>query len=613
MNAYGGSILRVDLSTKKVKRERLKEQFAREYLGGRGFGARILWDEVKGVDPLSSKNKVIIAAGPLSGLYIPGAGKTSFHAKSPLTGGYADSNMGGLFSPEMKHAGLDVIIIEGASRKPVYLFIDDDKVEIRDAKHLWGKGAITTEEILKKELGREFQIAAIGQGGENLVKFACINHDYGRQAGRAGIGAVMGSKKLKAIAVRGTKDIPIADLKTFMKAADKIWKDCFKHPALKEWQNYGTTSFVEWSSEAGTLPTRNFQTGVFEHAKDIGHITMRSKVVKLDKACYTCPMSCGKYSYSPKYNTFVEGAEYETLALLGANCAISDIEAIIRANYLCDEYGIDTISTGNVIAFAMEATEKGIMNVLRFGETEKYLEIIPKIALREGIGAELAEGVAALAKKYNSQSFAMHVKGMEQSGYESRGAPAMLVSYMTCDVGAHHNRSWAIMKDLQAGRDVLEGKSAHVADLQHKRSMFDILGLCRLQWLELALDLNDYAALLTAATGEKATLADLLLVAERVYNLTRAYWFREVPGFGRKSDYPPLRAMNEEVPSGPTKGFKQPKENVEKLLTEYYKVRGWDENGKPTEATLKRLGLADVANEAAGFSPRVKARPGGQV
>lgn len=237
-------MLRVDLSTKKVKRERLKEQFAREYLGGRGFGARILWDEVKGAEPLSSANKVIIAVGPLSGLYIPGAGKTSFHAKSPLTGGYADSNVGGLFSPEMKHAGLDVIIIEGASQKPVYLFIDDDKVEIRDAKHLWGKGAITTEEILKKELGREFQIAAIGQGGENLVKFACVNHDYGREAGRAGIGAVMGSKKLKAIAVRGTKDIPIADLNAFMKAADKIWKDCFKHPALKEWQNYGTTSLL---------------------------------------------------------------------------------------------------------------------------------------------------------------------------------------------------------------------------------------------------------------------------------------------------------------------------------------------------------------------------------
>ncbi|MFH1423137.1 MAG: aldehyde ferredoxin oxidoreductase family protein [Planctomycetota bacterium] len=597
MNAYGGKILRVSLSRKKIETETVREDYAKKYLGGRGFGARILWDEVKGVEPLSPGNKVIIAAGPLSGLYLAGSGKTSFHAKSPLTGGYADSNVGGLFSPEMKHAGIDAIIIEGVSSEPVYLFIDDDRVEIRDAKHLWGKGAITTEEILKKELGRDFQIAAIGQGGENLVKYACVNHDYGREAGRAGIGAVMGSKKLKAVAVRGTKDIPIADLDGFLKATNKMWEDCFKHPALKEWQDYGTTSFVEWASEAGALPTRNFQTGTFEDAKSIGHITMREKVVKLDKACYTCPMACGKYSYSPKYTTYAEGAEYETLALLGANCAINDIEAVIRANYLCDEYGIDTISTGNVIAFVMEATERGIMNVLRFGEIDKYLDLIPKIALREGIGDELAEGVASLAKKYKAEDFAIQIKGMEQSGYESRGAPAMLLSYMTCDVGAHHNRSWAIMKDLQAGRDVLKGKPEYVADLQHKRSLFDILGLCRLQWIELTLDLNDYAELFSTATGWKTTLSDLLSVSERIYNLTRAYWFREMPGFGKNSDNPPVRAMKEKIPSGPTKGYIQPEENINKLLSDYYKVRGWDENGKPTKATMEKLGLADVASE----------------
>ena len=605
LNGYGGQVLRVNLTRGTVDTSELDPNLARDYLGGRGFAAKILYSELeKGIDPLGEANKVIAAAGPLSGLLIPGAGKTTFAAKSPATGGYGDSNMGGLFSAEMKYAGYDLIIVEGVSAKPVYLFIEDDIVELRDAGQYWGQGAITAETALKRDLGEDFQIALIGPGGENLVKFACICHDFGRQAGRTGVGAVMGSKKLKAIAVRGTQSIPVANVGEFRRVGREMLEYCKKSDAWDVWVRLGTAGVNVPSNEWGSFPTHNFQTGHFDNMEKMTGEYMRERIVVTDKACFGCPCACGKYSYTKKWDVHVEGPEYETAAFLGADVGLSDIEDVAYANYLCDELGIDTISAGNVIAFATECFEKGIIGrretgglELGFGDPEAVFELIQKIAKREGIGDTLAEGARYAAEAFggDSQRYAMHIKGLEISGYESRDAPAMMLAYMTADVGAHHNRAWAITYDIEVGRDsITEDKAAKVIDLQHIRPLMDCLGTCRLQWVELGLPLDYYVPSMKSITGLDRSWQDLTHVAERVWNLTRSFWVREIDGFGREWDYPPPRWYSDPVPSGPSKGKVVSKENVEKLLDMYYQQRGWDSNGIPSREKLDELELEFV-------------------
>ncbi len=602
LNGYGGQVLRVNLTDGTIEKKELDPELARDYLGGRGFAAKVLYSGLeKGTDPLGADNKLIVAAGPLSGLLIPGAGKTTFAAKSPATGGYADSSVGGLLSAEMKYAGYDLIIFEGISPEPAYLFIDDDTVELRDAKENWGQGCITAETALKKELGEDFQIALIGPGGENLVKFACISHDFGRQAGRGGVGAVMGSKKLKAIAIHGTKSIPVADVQEFRRIGREMYDYCKASDAWEVWVRLGTAGVNVPSNEWGSFPTRNFQSGYFEEIESLTGELMREKIVITDKACFACPCACGKYSHSKKWDIHVEGPEYETTAFLGADVAVSDIEDVAYANYLCDELGIDTISAGNVIAFATECYERGIITSkdtggleLSFGDSEAVFELIGKIARREGIGDVLAEGVKHAAQVFGGDSgdFAMHIKGLEISGYESRNAPAMMLAYMTADVGAHHNRAWAITYDIQVGRDAItEDKVARVIELQHIRPLMDCLGTCRLQWVELGMPLEYYAPAMKAITGLDRSWEDLLLIAERVWNLTRSFWVREVEGFGREWDYPPPRWYTDPVPTGPTKGKFVTRDDVEKLLDMYYDQRGWDRNGIPIREKLEEMGL----------------------
>jgi len=602
LNGYGGQVLRVNLTQGSVEKSDLDPSLARDYLGGRGFAAKILYSELeKGVDPLGEANKLVMAAGPISGLLIPGAGKTTFAAKSPATGGYADSNVGGMLSAEMKFAGYDLIIVEGVSPKPVYLYIDDDTVELRDAKDYWGQGAITAETALKKELGDDFQIALVGPGAENLVKYACICHDFGRQAGRAGVGTVMGSKKLKAIAIRGSKSIPVADVSEFRRVGREMLEFCKNSDAWDVWVRLGTAGLNIPSNEWGSFPTRNFQSGHFEEMDKMTGEYMREQIVVTDKACFACPCACGKYSYTKKWDVHVEGPEYETAAFLGADVAIADIEDVAYANYLCDELGIDTISAGNVIAFAIECFEKGIITTkdtdglaLRFGDSEGVFELIQKIAKREGIGDVLAEGVRHAAEVFGggSSDFAMQIKGLEISGYESRDAPAMMLAYMTADIGAHHNRAWAITYDIEVGRDgVTADKAAKVIELQHIRPLLDALGCCRLQWVELGMPLDYYVPAMKAITGVDRSWDDLIHVAERVWNLTRSFWVREMDGFGREWDYPPPRWYTDPVPTGPSKGKLVTKQNVDKLLDMYYEQRGWDQNGIPTREKLDQLGL----------------------
>lgn len=606
MNGYGGNILRVNLTNGKIVKEPTPAKLAHDFIGGRGFGAYFLFREVpQNADPLGEENKLIISSGPLSGLMIPGAGKCDFTTKSPLTGGYASASLGGHFTAEMRYAGIDSIILEGISPKPVYLFIEDHKIELRDAAHLWGKGTITVEKMLKDQLGEEYQVAVIGPGGENGVSYASINHDYGRQAGRGGVGTVMGTKRVKAIVVRGTQPIPVADMAAYRKAGMQLYKACKEAEMLKEWQRYGTTIVVSWCDEVGALPTRNFSAGSFEEGKTLYGAVMREQIVVTDKGCFGCPSPCGKYSKANRYNTHVEGPEYETIGMLGSNLGISDIQDVAQANWLCDEMGIDTISAGGVIAWAMECYEKGILTKsdsdgleLIFGNSQATFTLIEKIAHQQGLGALLAQGVKKAAEKVGkgSEKFAIHVKGMEQSAYATHSATAMLLAYMTCDVGAHHNRAWAITYDLQAGRErVAPDKVARVIWLQNFRPMFDVLGACRLQWVELGIDRDLYVPALEAITGIKRTWEDMEKVGERIWNLNRLYWARENDGFDRKWDLPPSRFYEEPPKSGVTAGQITRYEDVEKLLDMYYEQRGWSAAGLPTPETLERLELKEFA------------------
>jgi aldehyde:ferredoxin oxidoreductase len=607
MNGYGGHILRVNLTTGKITKTPTPPDLARDFIGGRGFGIYFLFKEVpKHADPLGPENKLIISSGPLSGLMIPGAGKCDFATKSPLTGGYADSSLGGHFTAEMKYAGLDSIILEGISPKPVYLFIDDNKVELRDASAYWGKGTITLEKELKEKFGEEFQIAVIGPGGENGVSFASINHDYGREAGRGGAGAVMGSKKLKAIVLHGTGSVPVADLEGYRKAGMALFKACKDAEGLKPWQTYGTTIVASWCDEVGALPTRNFSAGSFEGGKGIYGQTMREQIVITDKGCFGCPSPCGKYSRMKRYNTNVEGPEYETIGMMGSNLGISDIQDVAQANLLADELGIDTISTGGAIAWAIECYQKGIFTKadtggleLTWGNVPVVFELIKQIAHREGLGALLSEGVKKAAQKtgQGSEKFAIHVKGMEQSAYATHNATAMLLAYMTCDVGAHHNRSWAITYDLQVGRElVTPEKVKRIIWLQDFRPMFDVLGSCRLQWVELSIDRDLYVPALEAITGIHRTWEDLERTGERIWNLTRLFWAREIDGFGRDWDLPAPRFYTEAPATGVTAGQITRYEDVQKLLDMYYEQRGWSEQGLPTTETMERLGIMELAN-----------------
>lgn len=603
MKGYGGAILRVDLGNGKIEKKPLDEQMARDYLGGRGFAAYMLYKEIeKGIDPLGEKNKLLMISGPLSGMFAPGGGKCTFSAKSPLTGGYADSNIGGYITAEMKYAGIDMIVFEGKAEKPSYLFIDDDTIELRDASKYWGKGAITTEKEMKDNLGDDFQIATIGPGGENQVNIACISHEWGRQAGRTGLGAVMGSKNIKAIAIRGTNGVDVADYKAYRSAAHKMFTTIQKAPNLKNWQTYGTTIVVRWCNEVGAFPTRNFSTGTFEDYENLVGEVFRRDLVINDKACFACPTTCGKYSHikTDKWDFYIEGPEYETIALLGGNVGINDLKKIAYANLLCDELGIDTISAGSIIAFAIDCYKKGIITKkdtdgleLDWGKEEPIFKLIEMIAHRKGIGKVLSRGTKYAAKQFGagSEKFAIQVKGMEISGYEIHSAPAMALAYMTTDIGAHHNRAWAITYDIEVGREKIEGKAKRVIELQHIRPLFDMLGACRLQWVEVELPLETYPPLFNAITGFGYSWDEMLKCSERVWNLTRCFWIREFDDFGRSWDSLPARFTEEPATSGPTKGDVMSLETQKQLLDEYYKLRGWNDNGIPTEDKLKELGL----------------------
>ncbi|HSO18385.1 MAG TPA: aldehyde ferredoxin oxidoreductase family protein, partial [Desulfosarcina sp.] len=459
MFGYAGSILRVDLEKGVVRRQPLDETLAERFIGGRGFVAKLLFDELpRGIDAYDPQNLFIAATGPLSGHFLPASGKTHFGTKSPATGGYADSNMGGHFGPALKYAGYDVLVLTGCAPVPSYLVIDDDRVEIRPAGAYWGQGALTAEKHLKDDLGEDFQILTIGPAGENKVRFACLSHDFGRQAGRSGVGAVLGSKRIKAIAVRGTGGLPVHDIdKAYAKGVEAFKKVAAK-PGYTEWTPEGTAGITNWCNEVGAFPTRNFQTSFSDHYEAINGKAILKKLKITDKGCYCCPTPCGKYGHAktPIGEAYVEGPEYETIALFGGNCELKTIEEVAYANYLCDELGVDTISAGAVISWAVECFEKGLIGekamgrTIRFADLETVAYLLEKIVRREGIGDLLADGVKRAAERVGqgSAAFAIHVKGLEWTGYECRNAPSMMLAYMTADIGAHHARAWVLGHDM---------------------------------------------------------------------------------------------------------------------------------------------------------------------
>ena len=606
---YAGKILEINLTDGDVKKVETENYFDSDlFIGGKGLAAYILWKELeKNVDAFSEENMLVFATGPLTGTLCPGT-RMCIATKSPLTGLFCDSYVGGHLGAELKFAGYDAVVVRGKSEKPVYLWICDNDIEICDAKHLWGLDTFRVEDAIREDRGdRAIRVACIGPAGEKLVRFAHINTERYRQAGRGGTGAVMGSKNLKALAVRGNGSIPIYDVEEFIGLAKEAHKAVLENETAKARKRWGTARTIIFTSDQNLLPTRNFREATFEGAELLSAEVLEKKFWIKHKACHSCPINCGKLGVvrTGKYTgTVVEGIEYETLALMGANCGISNHEAVAYANMLCDMLGLDTISTGNVIAFAMECFERGILTEedteglkLNFGNEDAMIKLVKKIAKREGIGNLLAEGVKRFSERLNvqSRSFAMHVKGLELPGYDVRASPGMGLAYVTADRGGCHTRAWPISYEISGKapdgtiiqRYSVEKRALIVKMQQDENTACDTLVAC--WFLKGAVGKERYVKMLNAATGMKLTVKEFLEVGERIWNLVRMFNIRE--GLKMEEETLPDRAFKDPIPEGIAAGQKLRREQLETMLEEYYKLRGWDEKGVPSKEKLMQLGL----------------------
>ena len=608
-----GKILRVNLTENNVSVETPDESFYRKYIGGAGFVSYFLLKELQpGTDPLSPENKLIFALGPVTGVPLSGSARHCVGTKSPLTGGFAKSEVGGFWGSELKHAGYDAIIVEGKAEKPVYLWIHDGEASIKDAAHLWGRNTKETEQTIRAELGdRRIRVTAIGPGGENLVRFACVENDLHDAAGRGGMGAVMGSKNLKAIAVRGHQLPPIADSERLK----EIGQWLLAHRELwASFHDLGTGAEMDSFVATGNIPIRNFRDGDFPEISKIGAKAVRDTIRTKMEACYACSVRCkkvvkveGRYSVDPAYG----GPEYETLAALGSNCGIGDLEAIAKGNELCNAYSLDTISTGVVISFAMECFENELLTIedtggieLRFGNAEAMLQAIELITKREGIGALLAEGTARAARKIGkgAEEFAMQVKGLEIPMHEPRVKAALGLGYAVNPHGADHcanihdtmfsslGRSFDRFRSLGIAEPVSADKLGPLKvsmfrDVHHFRVVADCLLLC----LFVPYDPEQSADILAAVTGWKTSIAELLRVAERTVTMARLFNIRE--GFTAVDDKLPQRFFQPKTSGALSTRFYDP-EQLEKAKHYYYSLMGWNaETGIPTPEKLEELGI----------------------
>ena len=595
---YADNVLRVNLTNQRCTTERLDPDVTKLLLGGKGLGAYYLYKEsVPHADPLSPENPFIFVVGPLTGTSAPTSGRFGVVTKSPATHTFLDSYCGGFFGQTMKFAGYDAIIVEGAPSSPLTLVIDNDHVHLEDAKELWGTTTADATKKLKAKHGEGFQTVVIGPAGERLSPISGLFNDE-RTAGRGGAGAVLGSKKLKGIAVRGTGSVQVHNPVEFDEAAWVAYRMLRMSNQIKRLNDDGTANILGLVNAAGALPTRNYQEGQFEHSAEMTGEVWRKEYWTRSIACYGCPITCSKIARAKTRDVAIDGPDFETIWAMGANCGITDKEAIIYSNYLCDLYGVDTISVGNIVGFVMELVQKKMISAAEldgvkaeWGNGDALVALTEKIAKGEGIGALLQKGVREISKHYpGSEEFAMQVKGLEMPAYHPNAAKGIGLSYAVSERGACHLRG-SPLSEILGGADPLatEGKAGLFQTNQSDTSVIDALILC--YFVKFGITLKEILQMVNPCTGfEYKNPRELEQVGERITVLTRLFNTRE--GFSVKDDILPKRALAEPLPSGPAKGHVM---ELDKLRTEYYHLMGWDENGIPTEKRLVELGLKEIA------------------
>lgn len=604
MKGYTEKIIRVDLTNKIIKIEKLNMDYAKEYIGGRGLGSKYLYEEIDPqIDALSPENKIIFMTGPVTGTNATCAGRFNVVAKAPLTGTIGAGNTGGYFGPELKFAGYDGIIFEGKASSPVYLHINDDLVELKDAKHIWGKNVFETTDILLNENEEDAKVACIGPAGEKLVLFAAVMNDKDRAAGRSGLGAVMGSKNLKAVVVKGSNGIGVANALQFNKAVLDAREKVTTNGVTGTGgglATYGTEILVNILNEMHAFPTNNWLSSRFEEADKISGEYLTENYLIRNKACYACPIGCGRTIKIPdgKYKGIVAGPEYEAGWSYGASCGVSDLNEINKANHVCNMLGLDPISMGATIACAMELFEKGYLTKedldgekLRFGDALSLMKLTEKTGNREGFGDKLALGSYRLAEMYGHPELSMTVKKQEMPAYDGRAIQGMGLSYATSNRGGCHVRGYVTSTEvlgIPMKTDPLstEGKAALVKLFQDLTALVDSSDICL--FTTFAIGLPEVSSMLRGTTGFEFTDEEMLLIGERIWNLEKL--FNLEAGLTREDDLLPPRLLNEPVTSGPSKGKVT---ELEVMLDEYYQVRGWDEYGVPTEEKLDELSLCN--------------------
>jgi aldehyde:ferredoxin oxidoreductase len=607
MYGYMGSLLRINLSRESVSFGDLDEGMAEKFIGGSGLATKILYDELeRGIDPLSRDNKLIFATGPVTGATLF-SGRYTVVSKSPLTGIYGQATSGGYFGAELKFSGVDTMIIEGKAENPVYIRIENGEVEIRDAKDIWGMDTVETEESLR-ELEGDVKVACIGPAGERLVKFASIMNDNGNAAGRTGMGCVMGSKNLKAITVKGEKEAEIAKEDELTRIAKEMRGVAKRNLVIRDLAESGTDGIAITLHLIGGLPTRYYREGTFEGAVNIDGHTMTRKILKKRATCYNCPIACKRVielKSGPYSGLFGRGPEYETCCAFGSLCLNDDLELIAKANDICNRLGMDTISTGNIIAFCMECYERGLLSEedmgvkLEWGSHE-MLQLIEKIGMREGIGNLLAEGVRAISKKIGAEEIAMQSKGLETAMFDPRALKGMGLVFSTSTRGACHLMGITQAVEMgvvpyyssldlprRFGRRVESGKGKLVKTLQDWKVFMDSMVVCLHPFTRISRGVEDCADIYSAVTGIDFDVRKMLKSGERIYNLQRLFNIRE--GISKRDDTIPVRFIEESHSKGPNKGEKV---NLDRMLEEYYDERDWKE-GIPTRGKLDELELIE--------------------
>jgi aldehyde:ferredoxin oxidoreductase len=606
---YAGRVLHVDLSTGKTFVEPLNEDYAKKYIGGIGLGIRMWLDHSKaGVDPLSPDNPLLLITGPISGTMWPTGGNGhAFVSKSPQSYGVGEAKAHGSFGTEMKRAGYDVVIFKGKAEKPVYVWIDDDSVQLLDAGHLWGKSPGETEDAIREELGDFYiRVAAIGVAGEKLSKMACIINDKTRAAGRTGLGAVMGSKNLKAIAMRGTRDIVVAKPDEFMEYV-KEFHERMKGPATQKYRTLGTVENVLVHNKLACMPTRNYNNASFEGAEKVSGETLNEKYVAKIIGCSSCAMRCEHMCVVAEgpYEKTMTRMEYETLWALGPYCGVDRLDAIIKGMELSNYYGMDAISAGVTVGFAMDCYERGILSQTeldgidaRFGNADAMVKLVEKIGKREGVGDLLADGAKFAADKIGKDSYklAATIKGVESTGYDLRCLKTAALGFAVSFRGADHNRHGAYAFDVKGKVNRLiaeKGRGKMVRDMEDTYNLIDSFIVCKFSRGTYYKELPDMAKLYTLVTGFDMTPEQLKLCGERIQNAARLFNIRE--GLSRKDDTLPWKVMHEPIPDeGPSKGAMVTQAELDLLLDDYYESRGWTREGVPTTAKLKELGMDDL-------------------